>query len=96
MRTRVMAKATLVQAVAMVVNDVEVFWKRKKLRLSSSVAKPPLIVRLSSAAATSKIIYINPQKGMLGFRLRITTTYVLGTQFREGVGRAEKRCVAYP
>lgn len=31
-----MAKATLVHAVARVVIDVEVFWKRKNRRLSSS------------------------------------------------------------
>jgi hypothetical protein len=38
MRESVMAKATLVQAVARVVMAVEVFWKTKNRRLSSSVA----------------------------------------------------------
>lgn len=32
MRVKVMAKATLVQLVAMVVRDVDVFWKRKNFR----------------------------------------------------------------
>lgn len=38
MRVRVIAKETLDQAVAMVVKDVEMWCKRKNLRLSSSVS----------------------------------------------------------
>jgi len=55
MRDRVMAKATLDQAVAMVDMEFEVFWKRKKCRLASSVPYPPVMVWLKRAAAVSRI-----------------------------------------
>jgi hypothetical protein len=50
-----MAKATLDQAVARVDMEFDVFWKRKKCRLASSVAYPPVMVWLSRAAATNRI-----------------------------------------